>query len=510
MEVSAATRSVPGTYSTIQDGIDAADPGDTVDVAAGTYTENLVIDKQLILQGAGSGSTTIDASGGTPGILLSAGGVSASQRLTISGFTISGSTLDGIRAYKAGGLDLDYVTFDDLVLTSNSAKGVEIHNDTTVTDLRITDSVFLDNTAQGLRTASNVVVNGMTITDSSFDGNSYNIYLQGTIDGLTITGSEFVNSTNSNGHGAYMTETGPLTNVLIEDSNFINNGGAGMMIWNVQDNADITIRNTVFQDNAKWGMLIWGDTLTDVLVEDCTVKDNDGLGTGYWGIDFYTYSDLMTNVDVHGSSITGHSVGGGVKNRNTVSTAIVDATVNYWGDASGPYDPVDTDGLNQLNLGGLGDDVTEYVLYDPWLGDLSVAVYSCVGFEPPMHHAELPPALGGGAIARRVKKNRVFPFKATLVDADGNIMTDLNSPPILVVYEDSTPSVSVDITDDSFNNGKRTDGIEFFLAGSKWNHNLASRGFGESDGTYTGSIQSGDNTEYIINPTCEGLFVIEP
>jgi hypothetical protein len=136
--------------------------------------------------------------------------------------------------------------------------------------------------------------------------------------------------------------------------------------------------------------------------------------------------------------------------------------------------------------------------------------YKCVGFEPPMHHAELSPALGGGTIARRVKKNRVFPFKATLVDGDGSVVTDLNTPPVLVVYEDSAPSVSVDITDDSFNNGKRTDGIEFFLAGDKWIHNLASRGFGESSGTYTGTIESGDPSEYIIDPTCEGLFVIEP
>jgi hypothetical protein len=135
---------------------------------------------------------------------------------------------------------------------------------------------------------------------------------------------------------------------------------------------------------------------------------------------------------------------------------------------------------------------------------------ACVGFEPPMHHAELPPALGGGAIARRVKKNRVFPFKATLLDGAGNVVTDLNTPPVLVVYEDSAPSVSVDITDDSFNNGKRTDGIEFVLAGTKWTHNLASRGFGESDGTYTGTMESGDPSEYVIDPACEGLFVIEP
>jgi hypothetical protein len=80
------------------------------------------------------------------------------------------------------------------------------------------------------------------------------------------------------------------------------------------------------------------------------------------------------------------------------------------------------------------------------------------------------------------------------------------------VFHQDTPLTSYDITDDSFNNGKRTDGIEFFLAGNKWNHNLASRGFGGPDsppGTYFGTMASGDPTEYAIIPTCQGVFVIQ-
>ncbi len=46
----------------------------------------------------------------------------------------------------------------------------------------------------------------------------------------------------------------------------------------------------------------------------------------------------------------------------------IDGTCNWWGDVSGPNDPLDTDGLDQYNPLGLGDAVTEYVLYDPWIG----------------------------------------------------------------------------------------------------------------------------------------------
>ena len=38
----------------------------------------------------------------------------------------------------------------------------------------------------------------------------------------------------------------------------------------------------------------------------------------------------------------------------------VDARNNWWGDASGPYHPT-------LNSGGLGDEVSNNVDFDPWL-----------------------------------------------------------------------------------------------------------------------------------------------
>ena len=53
----AATINVPGDYLTIQAAINAAIPGDTINVAAGTYDEQVVIEKGLTLQGVGD--TTI-------------------------------------------------------------------------------------------------------------------------------------------------------------------------------------------------------------------------------------------------------------------------------------------------------------------------------------------------------------------------------------------------------------------------------------------------------------------
>ena len=46
---------------------------------------------------------------------------------------------------------------------------------------------------------------------------------------------------------------------------------------------------------------------------------------------------------------------------------VVDAEYNWWGDATGPYDGSNDTGTGGwFNPGGLGDDVSDYVDYDPW------------------------------------------------------------------------------------------------------------------------------------------------
>ena len=74
-------------FDTVTDGIEAVDPGGTVQVLAGLYTESLFIDKSMALLGAGADVVTIRSDGNAPGSDSSVA-IASVNGLTLSGFRL--------------------------------------------------------------------------------------------------------------------------------------------------------------------------------------------------------------------------------------------------------------------------------------------------------------------------------------------------------------------------------------------------------------------------------------
>ncbi len=134
-----------GNYKSIQKAIEAASTGDTVYVYAGTYKENVYINKTISLIGASWGNTTIDAQGSKNGIMVNA------NYVNISGFTVKNGGENTIY----GGITLYQVkdcSIKNNNISSNGYYGIYIvGNNKNRENHRIENNIISFNKADGIK-----------------------------------------------------------------------------------------------------------------------------------------------------------------------------------------------------------------------------------------------------------------------------------------------------------------------------------------------------------------------
>jgi len=367
----------PTHFQTIHGGIDAVASGGTVYVAAGTYTENVVIEKSLTLQGDvdDPSNVVIDASGFGKGIEIRASSV------TIRGLTVKNAQR-GIDIYAS----VDDITIDS-VIASGNVQGIDVESGCIVHNLVIKKVVSTKNSEAGFRTGTDAEVYGLTVIDSHFDYNGKGFVLFGLTDGLSITDSTFNYNTGEEEACGLYTGWGKSyeINWIIENSEFIGNspgtkfscGMALMTIYNELSN--VNIDRCIFGEEevgielgvgvpGEWDLPKIPENRESAKVSNVVIKNCNFSNLNY-AIRAWEKADAnatVTSFQVHYCNIEGNVEYGIVSGKEgedySPLPTVVNATLNWWGSAAGPNAT-----LNTYNKTMQGDRVSGNVDFAPWL-----------------------------------------------------------------------------------------------------------------------------------------------
>jgi len=277
-----------GPYSTISSAINnaATVPGDTLTIAAGTYSENVSITKKLTLIGAGT-STLINPSSGI-GITLS------SDSVKIANLRVANVPRWGIYASGRKGLMLTNVVCE------GDSVGAELNS---ITGLTVTSSVFSRNNHHGFYSSSG---QNFTFTDCVFNENGKTIGDGSGLKFYNLKGSStFANSTvDSNRYHGMEIRSG-CVHVTVNGGEFKKNGssstagsdGGGIYIGSY---GGTTIGSVIINgpliasNNATAGIYADAHSSTADSINDLTIGQTDvisltsngiseGAGILFWG-----------------------------------------------------------------------------------------------------------------------------------------------------------------------------------------------------------------------------------
>jgi parallel beta-helix repeat protein len=241
----------------IQDLIDNASDGDTIDIPSGIYYENIIINKSISLVGEDKNITIIDGSGNGSVISISVDWVN------ISGFTIQKSG-DGL--VDAGiNIDSNYNTISGNNIIFNNENGIYLSFSN---NNRITGNFISSNVDDGI----------------DFDDSNDNIITENTItynipEGIQVEDSINNNITNNNisnnGLGIYLKESSD--NNIITGNSILNNH-IGMKIINSANNI---MRNNIMVNNSR-NFGVSGNELEEFINDVDESNKVNGKSIYYW------------------------------------------------------------------------------------------------------------------------------------------------------------------------------------------------------------------------------------
>jgi parallel beta-helix repeat protein len=296
---------VPEDYEMIQEAINVAEPGDTIQVAAGIYYEHIVVNKSVILRGDNRASM-IDGQKSPPMIVNVTVGY-----VEISGFTI-----------QNGG------NYGGIWVSSPTAK--------TRYNVTITNNALINNY---VGVYFSFVVNG-TITNNSIIDSYYGIRLHESDQNMII-------ENNLKGIRYYAVSLYAHSNINEFINNTVENSKYGVLLEWSDDN---TLSFNTIASNTEYGIRL--SYSTHILVKGNNIKNNK-YGVFVWncsGNTFYhnNFIDNTIQVDKYDADLT----------ENTWDTDVHPGTKgNYWSDYTGVDDGTGVGrwGEPRVKNDGIGD-----------------------------------------------------------------------------------------------------------------------------------------------------------
>ncbi len=300
-------------------------------------------------------------------------GINVNSTDTIDGFTVTDCQMNG----NGGGLGM-YLEgpLTDVNISGGAYTG---NGDGTWDDT----GIYANHLNDGFATPKPIIIQNLDVSN-----NPRGLFLNVcggpslVIDNVTSNNNDTVNTYEIGAINVYSNmysgACGSLGSLQIINSTANNAVNPGIMI-KATDAVDSIIVDNVQLSGNKTGIYMrdYGGTITDATISDCNITNNltaiqiVGTPTGVSIVN----NDILNNgpetgiliedgaaagSEAHNNCIVGNGFG-----VNNLDTNDFDATLNAWGDPTGPYHMV-------KNSGGSGDEISDYVSFYPWYLDCTM------------------------------------------------------------------------------------------------------------------------------------------
>jgi len=381
-----------GCFSSIVAAVAAASANDTIQVAEGTYKEDVIVDKSLSLIGRNKKRTIIDATGLSNGIYIDGIDNPGLSDVVVNGFKVENANFEGILVANASS-----ITIKNSLIVANDRNQTAAPSCPGIPSFETGESF---DCGEGLHLTG---VNNSTVSNNTVEENTGGILLSddtGATHDNMITGNEVVNNpldcgiTLASHPAAALTGSssplGVFNNTIMGNDSLFNGllvpgAGAGVGIFDSvigTKNFGNLVENNRLVGNGLPGVALHSHTLGQNLNDNAIIGNRiigngedtmDAATTGPTGINIFGVSpitgtvisknkisneslDIVVNTPGNVSANLNKLHGTGSVGVQNVGKGIVDATNNWWGCAKGPGN------FPCSRVNGPGT-----VLFTPWL-----------------------------------------------------------------------------------------------------------------------------------------------